>query len=87
MSKNSHGDVNIYITSEDFISFYSENAFVECVVVEVYPGGRSLALEYSPKDQTTNMTVCIMTSSSAFTFKEFDKDKSYIIPYETRSRC
>ncbi|KAL4230338.1 hypothetical protein ACF0H5_010721 [Mactra antiquata] len=68
-----------------YIYLESEQAYAECVVVDVYPGGKNVALEYSPKDrQTSNMTICMMTKSAAFNFTSFNETAT-ILPYESRN--
>ena len=65
-----------------------KKTFAECVIVDVYPGGKQVAVEYSPEDHSTvNTTLCILTTSPAFKFSadDFNENEATILKYETRS--
>ena len=66
--------------------------------MEVYNGGKMLALEYSPKDSNVNTTVCVMANSPAVKFAEFKGssenvsdtvdgvDSDTVLVYQSRSK-
>ncbi|XP_052813517.1 uncharacterized protein LOC128240741 isoform X2 [Mya arenaria] len=71
-----------------FVCLEKGKKFAECVIVDTYPGGKNLALEYSPKDAAAlNTTVCMMTNSHAFKFAadEFNENEAVVLNYEARN--
>ena len=55
--------------------------------MEVYNGGKMLALEYSPKDSNVNSTVCVMATSSALKYTDFNGDNDEVLVYHSRSKA
>ena len=45
-----------------------------------------LALEYSPKDSNVNSTVCVMATSRALKYTDFNGDNDEVLVYHSRSK-
>ncbi|KAL3880394.1 hypothetical protein ACJMK2_032638 [Sinanodonta woodiana] len=70
------------------LTVYLENAkmYAESVVVDIYAGGKMLCLEYSPENSTSNDTICVVATSLALTYPEFEEESSKILTYERRGK-
>ena len=73
------------IRNDKYILF-SSNTYAECIIVEVYSGGKMLAVEYSPKDSNVNSTVCVMATSRALKYTDFNGDSDEVLVYHSRSK-